>query len=182
MKYKNYYQILLLGVVMLYYSCADKLRLAKTPFSENQLRIDGYYYHKASDSKCYNIYFFYTDGVVLYGGGDSSQPLGKREMKFSNEDWIKFVENTQTWWGVYQIEGNSIKFEMWYPSNTWYLLAYISSGKILNDTTFVITSSERSSRFWSKGSMKENDMYHFRKFSPKPDSTNRFIPSDNKQK
>jgi len=65
---------------------------------------------------------------------------------------------------------------MLYHSNAWFFQAYTKSGKILNDTTFVLTSVERSGKPWTKEEELYRKKYHFRKFSPKPDSTNRFIP------
>ena len=180
MKYTNKILILTLLIIVVFLcACktADKLQLTKTPFTGNQLRIDGYYC-RMYENKCYSVYFFYRDGTLLYEGCGGCDSLKLKEMEqnsFKNEKWINWVKESQISWGVYQIDGQSIKFERWYPSNYWHLPAYIKSGKILNDTTFIITSFERSSRFGTEWSEEKNEMYHFRQFSPKPDSTNRFI-------
>ena len=51
--------------------------------------------------------------------------------------------------------------------------AYLKTGDIINDTTFVITEVERS----KDGSERRtiNEMYHYKHYSPKPDSTNNFV-------
>jgi hypothetical protein len=74
-------------------------------------------------------------------------------------------------WGVFNIKDNIIKFERWYPGQGA-KKAYVREGIILNDTTFHITKSYRS----NGSELKDADeVYHFRKFSPKPDSTNVFV-------
>jgi hypothetical protein len=54
-------------------------------------------------------------------------------------------------------------------------LVYTNIGVILNDTTFQLTESYRL----KKGEKTEyqilDEIYHFRQYSPKPDSTNDFI-------
>jgi len=65
-------------------------------------------------------------------------------------------------------------------SNYWlateyYVKAYISEGSILNDTTFVITSSYRMVDGKKTEVTSRNETCHFRQFSPNPDSTNTFI-------
>ena len=176
MKYVNKNLILTLLVIVVFYCvcCADKLRLTKTPFTGDQLKIDGYYYNHLEGGKYYYPLILYSNGIILSGGGKLC--LKSVEDSFLDKKWIENVKNYQTWWGIFRIEGNSIKIETWYHSSSWWHIpACIESGKIINDTTFVLTSVERSSQFWSKGSTKKNEIYHFRKFSPKPDSTNRFI-------
>jgi hypothetical protein len=79
-------------------------------------------------------------------------------------------------YGRFLIENDNIKFERWYPGSPP-LPAYIRSGTILNDTTFVITEIYRM----KNGNKTEvetgrNEIYHFKQFSPKPDSTNRYVP------
>ena len=74
---------------------------------------------------------------------------------------------------MFLIEDNNIKFDRWYPSERPYQ-AFVREGVILNDTTFHITKSYRSNG--NTEARVRDEIYHFRKFSPKPDSTNRFIP------
>ena len=89
-------------------------------------------------------------------------------MKFSKKSFQKKHD-----WGTFQINKDSIVFERWYPAEV--SKSYYRSGKILNDTTFVITESYRLRNGKKKEWREKNEVYHFKAFSPKPDSTNRFI-------
>ena len=150
----------------------EALTLKKIPYSSNQLRINGYYFQEKDDN-IFTIYFFYDDGTILYGGG--SFPLNEiedYESQFKSPEWISSVKASKIRWGVFQITDNKISFEKWYPSSGGPAPVYIRSGEILNDTTFLITKSIRS----KTGEAKDlNEVYHFKEFSPKPDSTNNFV-------
>ena len=143
----------------------DELSLSRVPYTGNELRIDGYYYNNIGSL---NVHFFYRNGIVRYGGG------GYKDF----EEFEKCVRNSNipgnsiTDWGVFLINSSDIKFERWYSSSGGGAPAYIREGKILNDTSFHITVSYRSN-----GSERReiDELYHFREFSPKPDSTNNFI-------
>ena len=168
--------ILSMLLIMLFTQCFsfkedDILSLPLIPYTGNQLRIDGYYYwmYTAIDGdKLFRAYAFYNNGIILdLGGGYSSiNELEEIVTKYSSN-----YKKNKIGWGVFVIENNIIKFERWYPSERPYR-AYIREGVILNDTTFHITKSYRSN-----GTQQdtENEIYHFRPFSPKPDSTNDFI-------
>ena len=151
----------------------DKLTLERRDFLGNQLRIDGYYYFMTEDNLHYT-YFFYENGIIIHGGGNApnTSPIEFIENQFKSESYLKALKNHKTAWGVFQIEENRISFERWYPSSGGPAPVFIRSGEILNDTTFVITQSTRSKTGEQK---KLNEIYHFKEFSPKPDSTNTFI-------
>lgn len=150
----------------------DKLSLIKSTVNSDLLRIDGYYYREVN-SKYYSIYFFYNDGTLLYGGGGLTfQELIELEARFTTDIWLNSVRKYKDFWGLFTIEGNKIEFEHWYSSSGGPYPAYIRSGEILNDTTFRITQSMRSN---GKEVNEKNEVYHFKQFGPKPDSTNNFI-------
>jgi hypothetical protein len=152
----------------------DELTLNKMPFTGNQLRIDGYYYSIDSQSNTIKAsYFFYKDGTVLHGGGwPYENQFEGLESNFSSESWQENIKENKLKWGVFQIDGDKISFERWYPSSGGPSPAYIRSGEIQNDTTFIITKSVRP----KTGEEKVlNEVYHFKAFSPKPDSTNSFV-------
>lgn len=152
----------------------DKLSLKKEPYNGNQLRIDGYYY-QISDGKIYTILFLYRNGVVMYGGGEGVEieNIEEREINFIDKSWIESVKKFKSWWGLFQIDSDNIKIERWYSSSGGGLPAYLHSGIILNDTTFVMKKSVRTD---GTNEREINKVYHFKQFSPKPDSTNKFIP------
>jgi hypothetical protein len=156
-------------------SCDDKLTLTKEPYTGSQMKIEGYYYRKNA-IYCTSVYFLYRDGTFIDAGCFSCKP-DEIENHVKNKDWTQWrrYEKSAIGYGVFQISGSQILIENWRPSSSWSLPAYLYKGEILNDTTFVITQSQRS-----KPNALDNDfsakheIYRFRHFSSKPDSTNRF--------
>jgi len=144
----------------------EELTLEQRSYDGDALRLDGYYYrtYSTSEGERHTAYFFYRDGAVRYGG--NSQTLDTLESK------VNLYGDARRDWGLFQVNGDIIAFERWYPSSGAYVHAFIRSGQILNDTTFVITELRRS------GGGEEqtvDETYHFRPFAPKPDSTSSFL-------
>jgi len=164
--------ILLISTVMLLTKCAiydDKLSLPLMPYTGEQLRTDGYYYQIWYDGKeFFGSYFLYKNGILIAGEGVSSSLEEKDESVKRRFIDKQSYQTDKLHWGVFLIDDNMIKFERWHPGPP--SEAYVWEGVILNDTTFHITKSYRGRKSW-----KENEIYHFRQFSPKPDSTNVFI-------
>jgi hypothetical protein len=134
------------------------------------LEIEGYYsYEYIKDN--YDIYFLFKNGIILYGFSPSKEDLIEYELKYRNGEFYKNIQNIKFHWGVYEINKDIIKFERWYPSEKPYRTT-IREGLILNDSTFVITKSYKAN---GSEVTDRNETYKFRKFSPKPDSTNVFI-------
>ena len=157
----------ILGLLLLLSSCKDdELTLQRMPYDGDELRLDGYYHRKNPNLE---IYFFYSNGIVRYGGGGY---LSFEEVEYHILNNQIVFGNSKTDWGIFFINGKTIKFERWYPSSGGGVPTYVREGIILNDTTFHITVSYRSD---GKERREENEMYYFRQFSPKPDSTNNFI-------
>ena len=115
--------------------------------------------------------FFYKNGIVLYGGGEIQSEFSSLEERYRNGEFYESIKDSKIWWGVYQIEGNEIRFERWYPGHRPYN-TFLNTGEILNDTTFRITNSSNSD---GSDSQARDELYKFKAFSPKPDSTNVFI-------
>ena len=145
----------------------DKLTSEKRLYVGDELRIDGLYYTVGQNmhGDLYTVYFFYRNGVVRYVGSSNDPEFLNEENRFG-DGRAKYE------WGLFNVEGDKIAFEKWYPASKGIAHSFIRSGKILNDTTFVITESRRSN---GEEVREENEMYHFRPFSPKPDSTSRYI-------
>lgn len=153
----------------------DELSIARQSYLGNQLRVDGFYYTEANGS-LYSASFFYKNGVILDAGGtfNSVEEIDtyiQNEFILRNE-YKKYMTN----WGLFLIENKSIKFERWYPSSGGPMKAYVRAGSILNDTTFLINESYRNQNGKKSEAKERNETYHFRQFSPKPDSTNTFVP------
>ncbi len=179
MKTKSFFTII---IILTFFSCKlfeteyDEFTLKKQNYTGNELRIDGYYYREfESDCQSLKIYFLYRNGIILRGGNPCIDEIGIRENEFSNGEWSKYVEEDEISWGVFVIENDTIKFERYNPpSGPGYLHSLVREGPIINDTTFRIIRL-----YWFKDGEKiiteTDDLYHFKKFAPKPDSTNNFI-------
>lgn len=154
----------------------DKLSLLKTPYTGNQLKINGYYYNKWGDPESMTIYFLYSNGVILHGDDPYLSRISEYEKKYSNGEFYNYAKDYKISWGVFQIDGDKIAFERWYPSSGGPTHAYVRAGKILNDTTFQITESYRMQGGNKTEVSVKDEVYHFKKFSPKPDSVNVFVP------
>jgi hypothetical protein len=149
-----------------------KLSMQRKDYIGKELRTDGYYFREDSTSSRLIIYFLFNNGILLYGGTPKISEIEQREHEFANGEWHHSKINDKASWGIFYIEGKSIKIEKWEPSTGIGLPIYIREGSILNDTTFHITFG-----YSSDGSNKRemNEIYHFKQFDNKPDSTNVYI-------
>lgn len=140
----------------------DEFILKKTDYKGNELSIDGYYYHKLGENSYY-VLIFYRNGTIFKNGASD------------HEEYIANTNgsNVRQHWGLFIIENNTIKIEYYMPKMYEGLPAYIKAGEILNDTTFIFKEQYRSKD--DSEYQEINETYHFKKFSPKPDSTNNFI-------
>ena len=144
--------------------------LKKIPYTGNELRMDGYYYRylDCEGNNCIFAYCFYRNGIVLHMGG------GALSLKEADEYVKQFMERDinsnyeRSNWGLFVVDNQTIKFELYYPQEYFTKWTGIMEGVILNDTTFRITS------FYDLSNDERytvNDTFYFRQFSPKPDST-----------
>lgn len=176
--------VCIIGGLMLIFSCekplfkSDELSLNKESFNGNQLKTNGYFYdpYETSDGSIYhNVYFFYRNGVVLYGGAYEKNNLQvNKEQEYKNGTYYNNIKDSKDNWGIFVVAGNSIKFERWYPSSGGPLRTAVREGTILNDTTFHITVSYRMQDGEKKDVTERDETYYFKPLTPKPDSTNEF--------
>lgn len=167
-----------LALVSLFTACkGTKLQLPKEDNLSIALRLDGYYVKEAvfENNKYYKFYFLYTNGV-LYGGTHLLQEkLNTDEEKAVLFELRNRATNIRDLWGIYSILNTlntKIQFEKWEPSSGGPMKTVIRQGDILNDTTFVIR--KRHNNYDGKTYLVQ-DTFRFRQFTPKPDSTNRFV-------
>lgn len=162
--------IIALCITILFLSCKDEdLLLPKTPYTENELRINGYYYNYPESNKT-KICFFYKNGIMLnFISYFSTTNLSIIDDEISEmyEKW----KNEKMIWQIFLIQENKIQWSGWSTSVGGGLPTFRCVGNILNDSTFCITKSINS----DGAEFDKNEIYHFRQFAPKPDSTNNFI-------
>lgn len=141
---------------------------SKTPNTTDKLRLDGYYYAYDNISTNINVHVLYRDGVVLFCS--TGKNFAFFEEKFKTGKFGKSINISS--WGMYLIEDDSITTSCISKVPGYFnYMTYISKGIILNDTTFKMIRSNRSD-----GEVFERkEVFHFKQFDFKPDSTNNFI-------
>ena len=149
----------------------EELTLPKQPYNGDELRTDGYYYQ--AGEKAITVMFLYEDGTMIHAGSVSVQEISQREEMFKNGEFYNHIKNNKTCWCVYRIENDKITTNYWVSPKPF--RCYFEEGTILNDTTFVIQRYYRMENGEMTEEWETNETYHFRQFSPKPDSTNMFI-------
>ena len=169
---KNFGYILLFSILL--NSCHllfqdEKLMLPKKDYTGNELRIDGYYYYHPEPNST-RVLFFYRNGVMI----DFISYFPTTDLTVVDKsiaDMYEKLKDSKYIWQVFLIEGSTIQCSGWGSSVGGGLPSYKCIGTIENDTTFrFIKSIDSKGREFEK-----NDVYHFRQFSPKPDSTNVYI-------
>lgn len=132
-----------------------------TPDNGNEIRLDGCYIseHVYNNRSEYN--FFYSNGVMFV-----FSDLLTIENISQFTGGIDEMRKLKTCWGIFQVDKNTIKAQRWKPSDdAIQCIVQNRTYKIINDTTLSIDL------------LNDGDIryYHFKHFSPKPDSTNVFI-------
>ena len=148
----------------------EDLMLPRTNYDGNELKINGYYYSYSDNNGIYVKYLF-RNGIHLSAYYFSTTDLSEVEKEMVQE--YDLLQKDKSRWGVFVINGNTIQYSAWSTSVGGGLPTFKAIGTIENDTTFRITKSINNS---DGREFERDDIYHFRQFSPKPDSTNIFIP------
>ena len=168
--------ILSLAVILLFNSCKEdpepKLGTKKTDYIGNQLRTDGYYSltYDNGESRFLN-YILYRDGTLLFGGSPLTSQISDRELDYNNGKWNEVAAPEKTFWGVFTIDASDITFDQWQLRDGGVLASYKTYGKVLNDTTFVMTSTTR----YGFEDISLDEIYRFQPLTQKPDSINQFL-------
>ena len=161
----------LLLILVIFSSCSllfdESLQLKKEKIKNPPLKMDGYYYLEWGNPANRLILFFYQDGIVCRNTFSNVDSINNYE----KEIHLRYNDDNFIWkGGVFRITNDIIKYEFLYCAET--CKAYFDEGKILNDTTFIITESYRLRKNGVKKKIsKENMVFHFKQFSHKPDST-----------
>ena len=140
----------------------EKLSMIRTPYSGKEIRLDGCYVSDPDELNKYSEYdFFYSNGVI-FALGDILNI--KNINQFTGG--IDFRSKDKASWGLYHVKDDTISAQIWKVSDD--ISQYIVQKrfyKIVNDTTLAVDL------------IRDGDItyYHFKKFTPKPDSTNVFI-------
>ena len=165
-----------LSICLIYNGCKkifkdDELSLPREPYYGNAIKLDGYYYYQTNNDLT-RVFFLYKNGVMFDAMSYTSINLDDVE-----KEMIECCDKIRSWkysWGIFVIRGNSLEAEGWRSVGwTRKLPIYKFYYSIENDTTLCFIKEVDLS---SGRETVRNEIYHFRQFSPKPDSTNNFIP------
>lgn len=163
-------------VTLLFSNCrkADELQLAKVDYSGSELKINGYYIGESRfDEESSEIFFFYRNGVLLYGTSyKNTTPIEDIENNYSSEEYNDGIKKSRAGWGVFNISNDELDFELWAAGSGGPSKTVVRFCNILNDTTFVATELLNN---YNGVTSVLNDTFRFKQFSPKPDSTNMFV-------
>ncbi|MES2766716.1 MAG: hypothetical protein V4642_12650 [Bacteroidota bacterium] len=166
--------VLLVGCVDDDERTMQPLTFDKTPYTGNELRTDGYYYTDLTSENDISVVVLYRDGVCIRS---FSRPEGQEifdhiEGILLNKSLIAKLWERPMNVGIFQVNNDSLKYDIWEPSTHGSIITLSHFCQILNDTTFVQTKLINRS---NRETFPENLTYRFKQFSPKPDSTNSFI-------
>ena len=153
----------------------DELSFGRIDHDMTKLKVhSGYYYGDSTldnGTIGVNALYLYQNGVWQDIGGID---LGKWFTKDLPQ--IPQAASHVTIWGLFKVESNSITLERWHQLSTGCLTTLVKKGRVLNDTTFVITLRERYKNGRASSPAQEvYNIYRFRASKNKPDSTNNFI-------
>lgn len=176
--------ILSIILIMIVSSCKkmfedEELSMERVDYTGTELRTDGYYYYRyqyynSREDSLYDKFipwFLYRNGVSLYGYVYDYSEMEEVEKEFEDGSFYDICKDRKLRWLVFQVSDSVIEFEGWDTGGLFSKPTVKQYAKIINDTTFC-----RCSKRPQKGeNVKWGDDFHFKQFSPKPDSTNSFI-------
>jgi hypothetical protein len=140
--------------------------------NSNKLRLNGYYYGKnirSTDTSSVTILLLNQNGILQDMNSFKKEDAEKGSIVFDSISLSR--PPTKPFWGIYNIEDNNIKVQIWEPSTTCFPVL-IHEGKILNDSTFRINVIKNL----NGKILKEGEVtYKFKSYFPKPDSVVSFI-------
>jgi hypothetical protein len=153
---------------------SEHLTWGRQDYEGTELKTNGYYLCNTY-MDTYIYFILYRNGIVItHSGGVLKSEIDNLETSFVNGNFIKGIEKDKSRWGGFRAQIN--KFEYQDLSSTSGNASCSSlfdlSGVILNDTTLLINNSYNEA---TMDNTIKNDTFHFKQFSPKPDSTNSFI-------
>jgi hypothetical protein len=154
----------------------EPFSLTKVEFSSSTKKINGYYYFKANEG--YKLFFLNKNGFYVFIEVLSS-PKNIQEL---DKNLIAVIKNINTvkstyHYGIFNVVNNDIKIERWLSGNGGKYPVQYLSGKFENDSTILITQKvgDEIYRKKNKPVYNINELYNFRSYSPKPDSTHKLI-------
>ena len=148
--------VLLLSLLLAGCNKYEPLHFERTPYDGDELRTDGFWYSDGGVPGGTNLYFLYRDGTFLRATTVQATDPGEVTVDcITHQGHDDF--NRQTAWGVFVVEGDTLKWSKWYWQSLGSGHAYLTTFEIVNDTCFKREGEEV--------------YYYFHQFDYKPDST-----------
>ena len=174
---QNKFCIFLTSITLLLSTSCKKNNFTFTPQSQNNppLMLSGYYDHTFSLSNGsieHDILFLYTNGVVLFAATDEIN-LIETENDFKSGKYYAAIKNEKNSWGPFKINEGTLEFQRWFPAENAPVHFYTC--KILNNQSFEIYQTGFMVRGKKKQTRNISEVYTFKAFGPKPDSTNKYV-------
>ena len=151
-------KLFLFLIIILVQSCTtweDELTKKRTPYNGKEFRIDGCYFRLRETGDYYYL-FFYSNGV-LFSFNDRLGITSKEQFK-------PLEPYSRLYWSIFQVQGKVITRTDWVEANLFSMSTSSRYYKIENDTTISYFNQYNDTLY-----------YHFKRFIPKPDSTNVYI-------
>ncbi len=143
------------------------MKMQRQEYLGKEFRVDGYYYNKSThyqgvskNDTATTVLIFYRNGFFSSSGFRINVLEEVESQLVLRGKPIAFLEGS----GYYKVLKDSIKIEFWTNASHFPVPTATVPAKILNDSTL------KSSILGHH----DNDIWHFRSFSPKPDSTTIF--------
>ena len=171
-----YKTLLLVFVAICCFAC-KKNKFTFSPQAQDNppLLLSGYYdfvYKRVNDSLQHKIIFLYANGVILFASSDHSQ-LNETENDFKNGKYYAAIKNEKNSWGPFKINEGTLEFQRWFPAENAPVHFYTC--KILNNQSFEVYQTGYMVRGKKKQKQNISEVYTFKAFGPKPDSTNKYV-------
>ncbi|NLO00082.1 MAG: hypothetical protein GX125_07480 [Bacteroidales bacterium] len=180
---KNFVFLIILSLST--FSCEREvapLKIKKIDYLGDQLRIDGYYHSEVEtiEPPYIHVAVFYRDGFCIHtctrvDKMSGSDTLNYLETTLLNNAFVSKLKERPLHVGAFKINETDLQFEIWNDPGSIVgrpISSFSHYGKILNDTTFVITKMVNNR---TNHTFLQNLVYHFEQFSPKPDSTCAYV-------
>ncbi len=155
-------------------------QMTRNPYDGEEMRIDGYYYSVPEEDGGRTVLLFYRNGVFIYGGTEVTDTVEKTlsdtllfidKWLYPEPELMKLRRSLPDQIGIYQIDGASLEMEMWERRFFGYGVVTMT-GNIIDDSSLIIIDKRDELGYYN---FPKNLLFHFRQFSPKPDSTCVFI-------
>jgi len=156
-------------ITICFVSCKQyaPMKMQRQEYLGKEFKIDGYYFNKTSyyyegekkDTAITTI-VFYQNGFFSSSGFRTNELREVESSLIAQRGPAALLGGS----GYYQVSGDSISIEFWTNASHFPIPTATVSGRILNDTT--LKSKILGHHI--------NDIWHFRRLSPKPDSTTIF--------